>query len=137
MTVEKKTLEKLQRWIRSAGTGHEEPAPPQRDADNALRAVLEENERLEKNKEFQRGMCDRREAEFKAETDHLKAENERLRDEVAWLEERNAMNVKTYQDRIDAALAIPGRERLKNEPLETDYAEVVGLMVRAIKGEEE
>jgi len=40
------TLEKLQRWIRSAGTEYEEPAPPQLDADNAIRGVLEENKRL-------------------------------------------------------------------------------------------
>ena len=106
MTVEKKTLEKLQRWIRSAGTGHEEPAPPQRDADNALRAVLEENEQLEKNKEFQRGMCDRREAEFKAETDHLKAENERLRAEAARLEEKRIElleAIRVARDRLEGA----------------------------------
>ena len=74
--------------------------------ESPIRAVLEENERLEKNKEFQRGMCDRREAEFKAETDHLKAENERLRAEAARLEEKRIElleAIRVARDRLEGA----------------------------------
>jgi len=46
----------------------------------------------------------------------LKAESERLR------------------AKIEAALTIPSRERRKNGVFQTDHAEVVALMIRALRG---
>jgi hypothetical protein len=70
------------------------------------------------------------------EIEQQRKEIDKLKAEVAWQEERNAMNVKVYQDKLDAALAIPDRERLKNGSLKTDYAEVVALTVKALNGGE-
>ena len=64
-------------------------------------------------------------------------EVERLRAEIAWQEERNAMNVKAYQARIDAAVALhkPGPDGYCTECADPVWGECD--TAKALKGEEE
>ena len=74
---------------------------------------------------------------IKSEWEQKCEEVERLRAEIAWQEERNAMNVKAYQARIDAAVALhkPGPDGYCTECADPVWGECD--TAKALKGEEE
>ena len=86
------TLESLRAWIRGAGTEYEPTPPPQADADDALRSVLES---LDLQAAGANANLLAKNLRLKAEVERLRGENNRI-----W-GDANAM-----QARIEAVLAL-------------------------------
>ena len=121
------TLESLRAWIRGAGTEYEPTPPPQADADDALRSVLE-------SLDLQAGAN----ANLLAKNLRLEDETERLRADFADFREMHydtKGEIERLRARIEAALAQLKRNLCDCREDDCHHCELVRLTVEALKGD--